>query len=81
MGRACKVRVAREPEAIDRLLTLGYGPAFVAARWGLKRHLVKRHRDRCLVGERRAKAEAWIRRQQRVNGGYGEGSEGDDEER
>jgi hypothetical protein len=39
-------------------LLYGYGPAFVAARWGsLKRQHVKKHRDRCLVGERRQAVE------------------------
>jgi hypothetical protein len=58
MARSCPVCLAPEPETIDRLLLYGYGPAFVAARWGsLKRQHVKKHRDRCLVGERRQAVE------------------------
>jgi hypothetical protein len=52
MGRGCKACASWEPETIDRLLVLGHGPAFVAARWNVKRHHIKSHRDVCLVGER-----------------------------
>ena len=58
MARSCPVCLAPEPKTIDRLLLYGYGSAFVAARWGsLKRQHVKKHRDRCLVGERRQAVE------------------------
>jgi hypothetical protein len=30
----CPVCSAMEPETIDRLLTLGYGPQFISTRWG-----------------------------------------------
>ena len=59
---ACKVCKAVEADIINRLLEVGYGPGFVSARWGLKRHHVKKHRDECLVGERRKKVEAHIER-------------------
>jgi len=46
MARSCPVCLAPEPKTIDRLLLYGYGPAFVAARWGsLKRQHVKKHRE------------------------------------
>jgi len=51
-----------EPKTIDRLLVIGYGPSFIAARWGLPRHKVKQHRDECLVGERRQAVEADLQR-------------------
>ena len=58
MARSCPVCLAPEPRTIDRLLLYGYGLAFVAARWGsLKRQHVKKHRDRCLVGEGRQAVE------------------------
>jgi hypothetical protein len=47
-----------EPETVDRLLLIGYGPRFVSERWGVPRKVVKRHRDRCLVGDRLAATEA-----------------------
>jgi hypothetical protein len=50
-SEACKVCKAVEADIINRLLEVGYGPGFVSARWGLKRHHVKKHRDECLVGE------------------------------
>jgi hypothetical protein len=58
MARECVVCAAMELRTIDRLLVLGHGPRFIAARWGLPRHKVKKHRDQCLVGERRAAVEA-----------------------
>lgn len=58
MACSCPVCLAPEPKTIDPLLLYGYGPAFVAARWGsLKRQHVKKHRDRCPVGERRQAVE------------------------
>ncbi len=51
-----------EPETVDRLLVLGYGPRFVAQRWGIPRHHIKRHRDECLVGERRTAVVADLQR-------------------
>jgi len=57
-GGACRVCKAMEPKTIDRLLVLGYGPQFIATRWGLGRQHVKKHRDECLVGVRRAEVVA-----------------------
>jgi hypothetical protein len=51
-----------EPETVDRLLVLGYGPRFIETRWGIARWRIKKHRDECLVGERRAGVEADLRR-------------------
>ncbi len=67
MERKCKVCSAMEPKTIDRLLVVGYGPQFVASRWGLRRQHVKKHRDECLVGVRRAEVVADL--QQMVMGG------------
>jgi hypothetical protein len=50
-----------EPETVDRLLLVGYGPRFIAQRWGIDRKAIAKHRDRCLVGERRAGVEADLR--------------------
>ncbi len=55
---ACGICMGMEPETVDRLLLVGYGPRFVAQRWGVTRQVVKRHRDRCLVGERLKATEA-----------------------
>jgi hypothetical protein len=58
MARSCPVCSATEPRTIDRLLVIGYGPSFIDQRWGsLKRQHSKKHRDRCLVGERRQAVE------------------------
>jgi hypothetical protein len=54
----CKVCMGMEPRTIDRLLLAGHGIRFVADRWGHTRQVVKRHRDRCLVGDRRKRVEA-----------------------
>ena len=54
----CKVCRGPEPRTIDRLLAVGYGPRFISKRWGHDRRDVRRHRDRCLVGDRRAEVEA-----------------------
>ncbi len=54
----CRVCKAMEPRTIDRLLVMGYGPQFISTRWGLPRHHVKKHRDECLVGLRRAEVVA-----------------------
>jgi hypothetical protein len=56
----CKVCSAMEPRTIDRLLVMGYGPQFIATRWGLPRHHVKKHRDECLVGQRRLYVETGL---------------------
>ncbi len=48
----CRICSGFEPRTIDRLLLVGHGIRFVAARWGIPRWVVKRHRDVCLVGER-----------------------------
>ena len=69
--RGCTVCQAMEPETIDRLLVFGYGPRFIATRWGLPSHRVKRHSSRCLVGERRAAVEADLRRIVEKTGGVG----------
>jgi hypothetical protein len=58
MACSCPACLAPEPKTIDRLLLYGYGPAFVATRWGsLKRQHVKKYRDRFLVDERRQAVE------------------------
>ena len=54
----CAVCSGWEPETIDRLLLVGYGPRFIAQRWGVTRHVVAKHRDRCLTGARLAATEA-----------------------
>ncbi len=64
---ACKVCKAMEPRTIDRLLVLGYGPQFIATRWGLRRRDVRLHRDECLQGVRRAEVVADL--QQMAMGG------------
>jgi hypothetical protein len=58
----CKVCAGFEPQTIDRLLVAGHGIRFVAARWGHTREVVKAHRDRCLVGDRRKRVEADLAR-------------------
>jgi hypothetical protein len=62
MRSECLVCTAPDTKTLDRLLVFGYGPSFIAARWGLKRHHVKKHRDLCLVGERQRAVEADLRR-------------------
>jgi hypothetical protein len=59
--RSCTVCQAIEPKTIDRLLVFGYGPRSIAERWGLRRHHVNKHRNECLVGERRQAVEADLR--------------------
>jgi len=54
----CAICMGMEPETVDRLLAAGYGPRFVAQRWGVTRQVVAKHRDRCLVGDRRKRVEA-----------------------
>jgi hypothetical protein len=49
---SCPVCTGMESPTVDRLLLIGYGPRFVAARWGHDRRDVKRHLDRCLTGPR-----------------------------
>jgi hypothetical protein len=58
----CRVCMGMEPRTIDRLLLVGHGVRFVSARWGHTRQVVKRHRDRCLVGDRLAATEAALDR-------------------
>lgn len=58
----CVVCSGWEPETIDRLLLIGYGPRFVAQRWGVTRKVVAKHRDRCLTGSRLAATEAALSR-------------------
>jgi hypothetical protein len=58
-----------EPETVDRLLLAGYGPRFVAQRWGVTRQVVAKHRDRCLVGDRRKRVEADLARMAASAGG------------
>lgn len=57
----CPVCSGPEPWIVDKLLLLGRGPRFVAPRFGVDRRAVARHRDACLVGERRAAVEADLR--------------------
>ena len=59
-----------EPWTVDRLLLLGRGPRFVARHFGAGRKDVAKHRDACLVGERRAAVE----RDLRGMAGTGEGA-------
>jgi hypothetical protein len=54
----CRICVGMEPETVDRLLLVGYGPRFVSERWGIPRRDVKAHRDRCLTGARLAATQA-----------------------
>jgi hypothetical protein len=54
----CAICMGMEPETVDRLLAVGYGPRFVASRWGVTRKVVAQHRDRCLTGARLAATEA-----------------------
>ena len=63
---ACRICMGMEPETVDRLLAVGYGPRFVASRWGVTRQVVAKHRDRCLRGERLAATEAAL---DRMSGG------------
>ena len=58
---SCKVCRGMEPKTVDRLLLVGYGPRFISARWGIDRKAVAKHRDLCLVVERRAAVEADLR--------------------
>ena len=58
----CKVCAGMEPEKVDRLLLVGYGPRFVSERWGHSRRDVMAHRDRCLTGGRLAATEAALDR-------------------
>jgi hypothetical protein len=68
-GETCRVCSRMEPETIDRLFLLGYGPRFVGMRWGLPRWRVKKHRDECLVGERRRAVEDGLRLMASKRGG------------
>jgi hypothetical protein len=54
----CLVCSGFEPQTVDRLLLVGHGIRFVSKRWGHTRQVVKAHRDRCLVGDRRKRVEA-----------------------
>ena len=58
----CRICVGMEPETVDRLLAVGYGPRFVARRWGVTRQVVAKHRDRCLTGDRLKATEAALDR-------------------
>ncbi len=60
--KPCKVCRGPEPYIIDKLLLLRRGPRFIAPIFGHTRQAVAAHQDRCLVGERRAKVEADLRR-------------------
>ncbi len=55
--KGCKVCSGPEPRTVDRLLLLGRGFRFIAPIFGVTRADVKRHAERCLVGERRSAAE------------------------
>jgi hypothetical protein len=65
----CRVCSGWEPETIDRLLAVGYGPRFISARWGHTRQVVAQHRDRCLTGGRLAATEASLLRMAASAGG------------
>ena len=54
----CRVCAGPEPYTVDRLLLIGRSPRRIAPVFGHTRRAVRSHRDRCLVGERRAKVEA-----------------------
>ncbi len=58
----CGICMGMEPETADRLLLVGYGPRFVASRWGVTRKVVAKHRDRCLTGGRLKATEAALSR-------------------
>jgi hypothetical protein len=58
----CAICMGMEPETVDRLLAGGYGPRFVASRWGVTRKVVAHHRDRCLTGARLAATESALTR-------------------
>jgi hypothetical protein len=58
----CRVCSGWEPQTVDRLLSVGYGPRFISARWGHDRKVVAHHRDRCLTGERLAATESALSR-------------------
>ncbi len=66
---ACAVCSGMEPETVDRLLLVGYGPRFVATRFGVTRKVVAKHRDRCLTGGRLATTEAALSRMGAKPGG------------
>jgi hypothetical protein len=59
MARSCPVCLAPEPKTIDLSVALWIWPCVrSSAHWSsLKRQHVKKHRDRCLVGERRQAVE------------------------
>ncbi len=65
---ACPVCRGVEPRTVDRLLLLGRGPRFIAPRFGVDRKAVAKHRDLCLVGDRRASVVADLRRMAGVEG-------------
>ena len=58
----CGICMGMEPETVDRLLLVGYGPRFVSERWGVTRKVVAKHRDRCLTGGRLKATEAALSR-------------------
>jgi hypothetical protein len=66
---ACPICSGMEPETVDRLLLVGYGPRFVAQRWGVPRQVVAKHRDRCLTGGRLKATEAALSRMGAKPGG------------
>lgn len=65
---ACPVCRSMEPYTIDRLLVLGYGPRFVAPRFGIGCRAVRKHQLECLVGARREKVTHDLRRMAGVEG-------------
>jgi len=60
--RTCRICLGMEPETVDRLLLIGYGPRFVSERWGVTRKVVAKHRDRCLTGDRLKTTQAALDR-------------------
>ena len=66
---ACRICMGMEPETVDQLLLVGYGPSFVSERWGHSRRDVQAHRDRCLTGDRLKATQAALARMGAKPGG------------
>ena len=67
----CRVCAGAEPSTVVRLLLLGRSPRRIAPVFGHTRRAVAKHRDLCLVGERRAAAEEGLREMAGVEEGGG----------
>ncbi len=48
----CGICMGMEPETVDRLLLVGYGPRFVSERWGVTRKVGRGPPDAARVGAR-----------------------------